>query len=175
MLVKRIRGLCVLLAVCLLSAGCPLTPTPPHSVQGLYTGRWEAMIPLLGSAPVGCEIRLNLKHQALTSFFPVNHMVTGEVVFEFTCLEVGVLAQLLGVPDTVSYDVVTGSIDEMGKLTLTCVDNVSGFTSGALLRAETVDGNADGRAETMSGSWYFTLPTGAIPILVEGEFTAGAG
>lgn len=158
-------------AACVL-AGCPLYPVPPYNASGTYEGDWSSYIPILGDEPVVCTLRFDLEQETLLNVYPLNHVITGKVTFDFSCPIVSVLVLLLGLPQQISYDIVVGSMAPDGTVNLVCSDNEEGFTSVAVVEATTVDADDDGFMDTLEGTWYFTVPTGSIPVLVEGEFSA---
>ncbi|HNR31842.1 MAG TPA: hypothetical protein PKI11_13215 [Candidatus Hydrogenedentes bacterium] len=153
-------------------AGCPLYPVPPYNATGKYQGEWSSYIPILGEEPVGCVLHFDFKQETLLNVYPLNHSVTGKISFDFNCPEVMVLTVLLGLPQQISYDIVIGSMKPDGSLNIVASDNVEGFTSVAVFEAITADEDEDGFMDTLEGTWYFTISTGSIPVLVEGEFTA---
>ncbi|MBP8128993.1 MAG: hypothetical protein KA184_05385 [Candidatus Hydrogenedentes bacterium] len=158
-------------AACVL-AGCPLYPVPPYNASGTYEGDWSSYIPVLGDEPVVCTLKLEFEQETLLNVYPLNHYIQGKVTFDFSCPLVSVLLLLLGLPQQVSYDIVVGSMQPDGTVNLVCSDNLEGFTSVATVQAATADTDEDGFMDTLEGTWYFTVPTGSVPVLVEGDFTA---
>lgn len=171
MIKSSLRLLFLVVAFACLS-GCPLSPIPPFSANGSYTGQWSAYIPVLGEDPVTCNITLQLKQETLLSVYPLNHSITGKYTFDFGCDSVRALALVLGLPTQISYDIIIGTMASDGSVSLVGSDNAPGFTSGAIVSAQCVDANDDGFVDSLDGTWYFTVSTGSIPILVEGTFTA---
>lgn len=153
-------------------SGCPLSPIPPFSANGNFTGQWTAYIPILGEEPVSCTVTLKLKQETLLSVYPLNHSISGSYTFGFDCGTVRALTLVLGLPTQVSYDIVIGTMSSDGSVNLVGTDNVSGFTSGAIISGASTDADDDGLVDSFDGTWYFTVSTGSIPILVEGTFTA---
>lgn len=156
-------------------SGCPLSPIPPFSANGNYMGQWSAYIPVLGEEPVSCDITLQLKQETLLSVYPLNHSIAGKYIFDFDCGTVRALAALLGIPTQIPYDIVIGTMASDGSISLVGADNVDGFTSGAIVSATAIDADDDGVVDSFDGTWYLTVSTGTVPILVEGTFAATLG
>ena len=149
-----------------------MSPVPPYSAAGQYRGQWSAYIPMLGEDEVMCNIIFELKQEVLLNVYPLNHSVTGKITFDFDCGPVTALVLLLGLPKQVSYDVVLGTMASDGSVNLVGSDNEPAFSSGCIVNVATADTNEDGYVDTLEGTWYFTVSTGSLPVLVEGTFAA---
>lgn len=170
---KRVFAAAILMGgfVTMLS-GCPLYPVPPYNTSGDFTGTWSALIPALGEDPVTCNITLNLQQETLLNVYPLNHSITGEITFDFSCGVVQILVLLLGLPETVSYDIVIGTMAADGTINLVGADNETDFTSGLVIEATPTDSDGDKNIDALEGAWYFTVSSDSVPVLVQGDFSA---
>ncbi len=160
------RYLVLVVAVTLGTLGCPEPPVPPFDATGQYIGTWRGTTTDQAQTVAACLLTMVLE-QDLTKPYPGSHGVQGTVTVDYSCLE---LPSWVEKPPPSEVEV-GGILADDGNLVLATGGCGPGLCIVLLLAGQGVDSNGDGRLDTYTGDWAYTiLLAGVQPFGVTGGF-----
>lgn len=146
-------------------------PAPPFDATGTYEGTWQGSTDENTPADyqqqvVACPLTVTLT-QDLSAPYPGDHVVTGTVVVNYSCVELP--EWMTEIPDSVVQ--VTGLLADDGKLTLLSAACGTGACLGLGLTGDAVDEDGDGAMDAYSGEWGLAIMLAGIEAFgVDGTF-----
>jgi len=161
---------------CVMGQGClPDWPAPVVDTTGIYEGTWQGSTnentPVEDQQEVlACPLTITLT-QDLTAAYPGDHVVTGTVVVNYSCMQ---LPEGLSLPESVVE--VTGLLGDDGVLTLLSGGCGTGACLGLGLSGQVVDEDGDGAMDGYSGEWGLAILLAGIEAFgVDGTFQVATG
>jgi len=154
------------IAVTTLIAGCPPPPPAPFDTTGTYAGEWWGTTEDQAQEIVACPLTVELT-QDVTLSYPGDHVVTGLVTVDYSCLE---LPEWAGEMPPATEEV-AGILGDDGTLTLATGGCGTALCVSLVLTGQAADVYGDGFMDTYAGDWrYRILLAGVPPFGVDGGF-----
>lgn len=154
----------------LTASGCSIIdfPNPPFNATGTYLGPWEGRVSGSANTVDGCAVTLQL-NQRISTFFPGNYRLDGELYLNFTCPSLIWALSRYSLPASATLQV-TGLMLPSGQIYLGSPRDSAGGVLLASIDGRGYDDNRDGVMDALDGGFelYFTFP-GAETGSIEGE------